>query len=521
MSRRKLAKNAGSMSVAVFISRIFGLVRDVIMTNFFGTSYIADAFRVAYQIPNFLRRLFGEGALSAAFVPIYNEIGVKSGKKEQINFALNILTLLTLFLIILCLIGIATAPIIVRLIAPGLDVNTRILVIKLTRILFPYLFFIGISSTLISILNSHNRFFLPGLSSAFLNIGMIGSLGIFLLLSDSASKEVEIHIWSYGVILGGFLQTVVNFPQLKQIGYRFKYNINFHGEALKSVWKRLIPGAIGIAVRQINLIADMVLASLLVTGSIAALGYGNRLMQLPMGVFGVAAGVAVLPLFSRQIAEDDWKGLYSSLRFSIISICYIMLPITAIIAGLGKDFIKILFMRGAFDLNSVDMTYKALLFYSTGIIFYSLNRLIIPVYYANKDTKTPVKISVIIVVLNIILNIIFMQFMQHAGLAFATAVSAMIQYFLLVIYFKKKIPKLRYPKILKPILKIVVISVIIFIGLLFSTNILPGENMLQRVIRVIILGVGSVVFFVIGSQLLNIEYSKDIKQRLCRRFQKK
>ena len=166
MSKTRLARNVGSMSIAVFISRILGLIRDIVMTNFFGTTNVADAFQVAFQIPNLLRKLFGEGALSAAFVPIYNDIGIRKGKKYQISFALQVLTLLSLILMVLCLLGILLSPLIVRIFAPGFDPETRLLTIKLTRILFPYLFLIGISSTLISILNSHDRFFVPACTLA-------------------------------------------------------------------------------------------------------------------------------------------------------------------------------------------------------------------------------------------------------------------------------------------------------------------------------------------------------------------
>ncbi|MDY6916016.1 MAG: lipid II flippase MurJ, partial [Candidatus Cloacimonadota bacterium] len=205
MSKKALAKHAGSMSLAVFFSRILGLVRDVVMTSFFGTSFVADAFQVAYQIPNLLRKLFGEGALSAAFVPIYNEIGIKKGKKYQISFAINVLSLLSLALFIICILGIFLAPLIVSILAPGFDEQTHLLTIKLSRIMFPYLFFIGLSSTLISVLNSHDYFFLPGLTSAFLNIGMVGSLGFYILLKESTTTQQQITVWSYGVVIGGVL----------------------------------------------------------------------------------------------------------------------------------------------------------------------------------------------------------------------------------------------------------------------------------------------------------------------------
>ena len=521
MSKRKLAKNIGSMSVAVFISRILGLIRDIVMTNYFGTSSVADAFRIAFQIPNFLRRLFGEGALSAAFVPIYNDIGVKKGREYQIRFAINVLSLLTIFLVILCILGILLAPILVKIIAPGLDDVTQQLAIKLTRILFPYLFLIGLSSTLISILNSHDFFFVPGLSSAFLNIGMIGSLGIFVLINETTNIEEKIFYWSYGVLIGGILQTIINFPLLKKIGYKIKLNFNTQGKAIDTVWRRMIPGAIGIGVRQINLVADMILASLLASGSIAALGYGNRLMQLPMGIFGVAAGVAVLPLFSRYIAEKKWSALQDSMRFSAISLSFIMLPLTAIIAGLGRDFIKILFMRGQFDAASVEMTYKAFLFYSLGIIFYSLNRLVIPVFYANKDTKTPVKVSAVIVVVNIVLNVILMQFLQHAGLALATSLSAMIQFFILIRLLQKKAPQIAFPNIWSEIIKMTGLSILLFVALNYINQFYTDLDFWPNIIKSMLLSFAGIIFFVSGTVVLRVEYTREIRKKIWQKIIRK
>ena len=298
MGKRDLAKKVGSMSTAVLLSRILGLLRDIMTTAFFGTQYVADAFQVAFQIPNLLRKLFGEGALSAAFIPLYSEIGIKKGRKAQIYFGLNVLSILTTFLLLLSALGIIFAPIIVRLLAPGFDQPTYQLTLYLIRIIFPYLLLIGLSSTLISILNAHNYFFVPGLSSAFLNVAMISALGIFVLINRNSTTEEQAVVWSIGVVLGGILQTIINFPLLKKLGYHFSLNFNLRGKNIAAVWQRFLPGVAGLAIRQVNLAVDLILASLLATGSIAALNYGNRLMLFPLGVFGVAAGVAVLPIFS-------------------------------------------------------------------------------------------------------------------------------------------------------------------------------------------------------------------------------
>ena len=520
MSKKKLAKNIGYMSIAVFFSRISGLIRDIVMTSFFGTTYVADAFQVGYQIPNLLRKLFGEGALSAAFIPIYNEIAINKGKKQQFAFALNVLSLLVSFLIILCFLGIILAPVIVQILAPGFDEQTYRLTVNISRIMFPYLIFIGLSSTLISILNSHGFFFIPGLSSAFLNIGIVGSLGIFILLKENSSLENKIIIASVGVLCGGFLQVIINLPLLRKIGYHLKLNLKFSSEAIKSVWIRFLPGVVGLAIRQVNLAVDLILASLLTTGSIAALNYGNRLMQLPLGIFGVSAGVAVLPLYSKYFVEKKWQKLRESLHFSIISLSFIMLPVTAILAGLGKDFIRILFMRGAFDANSLDMTYKALLFYSLGLVFFSYNRLLIPIFYANKDTKTPVKISAFIVVINIILNIILMQYLQHAGLAFATTISAIIHFFVLKYFLRKKIPQFVFPRIFMEINKILILSALLFLGLNLLSNFFTASDFRATILRIIISIFISIVFFIYGSQILQIEFSKEIIKKIWQKLHK-
>ncbi|MCF7918799.1 MAG: murein biosynthesis integral membrane protein MurJ [Candidatus Cloacimonetes bacterium] len=487
MSNKILARNIGSMGIAVFISRIFGLLRDVIMTAVFGTSWVADAFQVGYQIPNLLRKLFGEGALSSAFIPVYNEIGIRDGRKNQINFALNIISILNLLLLVLSIIGILAAPLIVRLLAPGFDTERFLLTVKLTRLMFPYLYFIGFSSTLIAILNSHDRFFLPGLSSAFLNIGMIGVLAAYIIFNPASSLEDKILATAAGVVLGGLLQTIVNLPLLKKLGYKMRFYLNLKDKSVSTVGRLFLPGVFGLAIRQINLAADLIIASFLPAGSIAALNYGNRLMQLPLGIIGVSAGVAVLPLFSRYAAEKKWDELHNSLRFSLITLCFLMIPITGIIFALGRDITGVIFMRGAFNEKSLQMTNMALVFYSTGLIFYSLNRQIIPIFYARKNTKTPVKISAVIVALNIVLNIILMQWLQHGGLALATSLSSLAQFLILMHYLKKLYPEMILPNILPEVLKIVIITATIYIILLFLQTLYTPVNFWQSALRLIIL----------------------------------
>ena len=519
-THRTLAKNISIMSIGVFLSRILGLIRDQVMAFFFGTTYLNDAFNVGYNIPNLLRRLFGEGALSTAFVPIYNDIKVKQNEEEQIKFALNLLSVLTLILCLLTILGIALAPLIVKCLYPGLAMQTKILAIKLTRIIFPYLFFIGLSSTFIAILNSHNYFFMTGLSSALLNIGMMATVLIPYFVLKVTGEELI--IWAgWGVIIGGFLQTIINLPYLKKIGYRWAIYLKFGSEAIVLLWRRFIPSMIGIGIREINLIADSLMASFLPIGSITALNFGNRLMQFPLGIFGISTGTAVLPFYSRCVSTKHYDELSESIRFTGLNLAYIMLPVTTIIIAIGEDFVRILFQSGAFKEKAVWMTSQALIFYSLGLIFYSLNQTLTPVFYAYKDTKTPVKIAAVMVALNIVLNFVLMQFMAHRGLALATSITACVNYFLLMSLIKKKMPQISFSGILINIAKTLLICIFLYFFLRGGCYLFPVTGRVPLLIRDALLSVFTLVLFYLIGMLIKIDYITQAGKKLCHRFLKK
>jgi len=520
MSEKGLARNISVMSIAVFLSRILGLVRDQVMAFFFGGGYLNDAFNVAYNIPNLLRRLFGEGALSTAFVPIYNEIGIKQDRKHQRDFALNMLSLLTLFLLLLTITGIALAPLIVRLLYPGLAPQSTEVAIKLTRIIFPYLFFIGLSSTFIAILNSHDYFFMTGLSSALLNIGMILSVVIPYWLFR-LSPEQLIYVAGWGVVIGGFLQTVINLPYLKRVGYRWKLFIDLGSSALSTLWKRFLPSMVGIGIREINLIADALMASFLPIGSITALGYGNRLMQLPLGIFAISASTAVLPMYSRYASKGEYTELSKGIRFTSLNLAYIMLPVTTIIMVLGSDFVDILFTHGAFDARAAVMTTQALGFYSLGLIFYSLNQTLTPLFYAHGDTRTPVKLAAAMVVLNIILNFVLMQFMAHRGLALSTSITALINYLLLRRLIQRKFPQIQISGVYDNILKCLAICLVLYIFATWLSASILLYGKIGLIFKSIIVVSLFLLFFYIAGVLLKLSYFREATQSICKRLLRK
>jgi len=520
MSQKRLAKNISVMSIAIFLSRLLGLVRDQVMAYFFGGAYLNDAFNVAYNIPNLLRRLFGEGALSTAFVPLYNDIGIKKDREAQIEFALNVLSILTLFLLILTAAGIALAPLIVRLLYPGLAPETAIVAVKLTRIIFPYLFFIGLSSTFIAILNSHDYFFMTGLSSALLNLGMIASVVIPFWVWGLNAEEL-IYFAGWGVAIGGAFQTIINFPYLKRIGYRFNLIIRFTGVAVSTLWKRFVPAMIGIGIREINLIADALMASFLPVGSITALAYGNRLMQLPLGIFAISAGTAVLPTYSRLVSTKDYQGLNNSMRFTSLSLTYIMLPISTLILALAPDFVSILFGHGAFDDKAVLMSSQALVFYSLGLIFYSMNQVLTPLFYAHGDTKTPVKLAAVIVVLNISLNFVLMQFMQHRGLALSTSITALINYLLLIHLLRRKLPSIKFKGIMPSILQSLGICVIIYFMAIGLSHILDFSSKPGLLFKVSIISASAIgMFYTLGS-IFKLSYFQEASASIWKRLRRR
>ncbi len=510
MSNRQLARNTLAMTLAVFLSRILGLARDLIFAGFFGTSYVADAFNLAFLLPNLLRRLFGEGALSAAFVPLYNEMGIKAGAKEQIRYGLQVVSVLSIFLVILSLIGTLFAPLIVRIFAPGFDEETADLTVKLARIMFPYLFLVGVSSTLISILNSHGHFFIPGLSSAFFNVGMIAVLGIYALLKPSDINVYAVAL-SWGVLLGGVLQTVVNFPQLHRHGYRIMLYLKGNRTAMGQLWNRFIPGVVGIAILQINLVIDRMLASFLPEGSISSLTYAYRLMQLPLGMFAVAAGTAAIPEFSRLIVQKNWKELADKIRFASLSMILLMVPVTAFIAASAEDLIRVIFMRGEFDAEALAMTTPALIMYSAGLVFFSVNRILVPVFHAHGNTKTPVIISGASTVVNIVFNLILMQFFAHVGLAMATSISAVFQMIVLMALIRRKYPAIQAPSMLKQVFQSLAIGALVYAAKVPLVFMLPGTSWLFAAMRVALHIALTIIICFLGLRLMGVAF--DMKRR--------
>lgn len=449
--KKKIAKAAGVIGSLTFLSRILGYVRDMVIASFFGAGIHADAFIAAFRIPNLMRRLFGEGALGIAFVPIFSEYIVRDGEKEAFKLAHSAFRLLVVFLAAAVLLGILFAPLIVKSVAPGFAgvPEKTALTIALTRIMIPYHFFIGLTALCMAILNTLGHFAAPALAPALLNIAMIGA--IFLVSFFSSHKDVQVTALAVGVLVGGGLQLGLQLPWLKLKGigvgrrgifFHSGFHSGFH-PGLKKIGRLVLPTVFGSAVYQVNILVGTLLASKLPEGSISYLYYADRLVQFPLGIFAVAMGTAVLPTLSRQAAGQDYRGLKQTFNESLRLIFFAMLPSMAGLIVLRKPIVALLFQRGAFDGTTCQLTADALLYYCLGLWAFAAVRVLLPVFYALQNTWVPVKSAVVSISANIILSIILMEPMGHCGLALATSLASILNFILLLLALRVKVGVLR------------------------------------------------------------------------------
>ncbi len=426
---KRVTKAAGVVGAATLLSRIFGFLRDMAIAGFFGAGMGADAFFVAFRIPNLLRRLFAEGSLSIAFIPVFTDYLENQGREEAFALARSALRLLSVILAFVTILGILLSPILVRLIAPGFadTADKMALTIALTRITFPYIFFICLVALCMGILNVLGHFAAPALAPVFLNLAII--LSVFFISPHLTEPAVGLAV---GVLIGGFLQLALQAPFMIAKGVRFWEQATFFHPGLKRVGKLMLPAVFGAAVYQINILVGTLLASLLPEGSVSYLYYADRLVQFPLGIFAIALATAVLPSLSRQAATRDMAGLHRTFGQAMSLILFITLPSMVGLIVLREPIVALLFERGAFEARATALTADALLYYSIGLWAFSSVRIVVATFYALEDTRTPVQMATISIIANILLSILLMGPMKHAGLALATSLASMINLLLLI-----------------------------------------------------------------------------------------
>ncbi len=418
-----LLRSSLIVGIMTMVSRVLGLVRDVVVAFYFGSQAEADAFFVAFKIPNFLRRLFAEGAFSQAFVPVLSEYRTKHSHEVVQGLVNRVAGTLGLTLTLITALAMVSAPWLVMLFAPGFrgDVAKLTLAGEMLRITFPYLLLISLTAFAGSILNSYNRFAIPAVTPVLLNLSLIGAT---VLLSPYFEQPVMALAW--GVVIAGISQLLLQLPFLKQIQLLPVPMWGFKDPGVRKILKLMAPAMFGVSVAQINLLLDTVLASFLQTGSISWLYYSDRLMELPLGIFGVAIATVILPTLSRQHAGDNPKTFSATLDWAVRMVLLIGVPAAVALYLLAEPLIATLFFHGRMDANDVFMSGMSLRAYAAGLMFFMLVKVLAPGYFARQNTKTPVKIAIFAMVSNMVFNLLLVWPLQHAGLALATSLSALM-----------------------------------------------------------------------------------------------
>lgn len=437
--RKNVSKAAGTVGFYTFVSRVLGLARDMVIARYFGSGTATDAFFVAFRIPNLLRRLFAEGSLTIAFIPVFGEYLVKKSREDAFVLARVIMTLLSVLLALVTVLGILLAPWVVRIQAFGFGGSgfKYDLTVLLTRITFPYIFLISLVALFMGILNTLRHFAAPAAAPIFLNVGIIGAT---LWISPHLSEPI-VGV-AMGVLLGGILQVAFQIPWILKKGISLAPCWMPRHPGVKRIGLLMLPAIFGSAVYQFNQFIGTLLASFLPGGSISWLYYADRLVQFPLGVFAIAISTAVLPSLSQQAAEADLESFNETLNHAMRLVFFITIPSMVGLIILRRPLIDVLFERGAFGPFSAAMTAKALLCYALGLWAFSGNRVMVSAFYALQDTKTPVKIAVVTLIANLGLSLLLMGPLKHAGLALALSGASTIQFGLLILFLKDRIQDL-------------------------------------------------------------------------------
>jgi len=434
-----LTRATGVVGLATLLSRILGFVRDMVTAYFFGAGLAADAFFVAFRIPNLLRRLVAEGALTIAFVPVFTDYLTQRSREDAFALVRATLTALSLVLVGLSLAGVLLSPWIIRIFAPGFwaDPEKFALTVLLNRIMFPYIFFVGLVALAMGILNALGRFAAPALAPVMLNLGMIGCMYFLRSYFDPPVMALAV-----GVIVGGLLQVLLQLPSLFREKGLLGLSFNFRHPGLATVLKLMGPAAFGAAVYQVTQFINTLLASFLPQGSVSALYYADRLVQFPLGIFAIAVASAVLPSMSRQASAKDIPGLTDTLSYSLRLVLFITLPAMVGLIVLAGPIFQLLFQRGSFDAQATKMCAEALVAYGVGLWAFSGLQIVVRAFYALKDTKTPVYTAMAALLIDMVVAVSLMGWLRHIGLALATSVAATANLVILTYILRRRLGRM-------------------------------------------------------------------------------
>jgi putative peptidoglycan lipid II flippase len=432
---KSLVKSTSAVAAMTMISRVFGFIRDMVTAHLFGAGLFSDAFFVAFRIPNFMRRLFAEGSFSQAFVPVLSEYQKQKTPEEIQRFLNSMAGTLGAVLLLVTVLGIILAPVIVKIFAGGYVVGSERynLAVMMLRITFPYLLLISLTAFCGAILNTYSRFWVAAFTPVFLNISMIAA-AIFL----APHLHIPIVALAWGVFFAGIIQLLFQIPFLRRMGLLPHPRIDFHNRGVTKVLKLMVPALFGVSVSQVNLLLDTLFASFLVVGSVSWLYFSDRLMEFPLGVFGVAISTVILPHLSRHHASESLKDFSLTLDWALRCVLLVGLPAAVVLAVISGPLLSTLLQYGHFDGHAVLMTRQSLSAFAIGIAPFMLIKILTAGFYAKQDMRTPVRIGILSMLANMIFNIILIWPLAHAGIALATSLASLVNMGFLYYFLRQK-----------------------------------------------------------------------------------
>ncbi len=504
-------------------SRILGVVREQVLAALFGAGNAMDAYNVAFRIPNLVRDLFAEGAMSSAFVPTFTRCLTSSGKEAAWRLANNIINALILITVAIVVAGIIFAPQIVTLFAGGYSsVPGKLeLTILLTRIMLPFLTFVALAAAVMGMLNSLHRFFIPALSPAMFNVATILCVIAFVPLMPRVGLPPVTAI-AIGTLVGGLAQLALQWPLLRREGFAYRPLLDWADPGLRRVLTLMGPGTIGLAATQVNVFVNTVLATGEGTGAVSFLNYAFRLMYLPIGLFGVSIGTATLPAVARHAAQDDRAAVRRTIADGLSLMMLLNVPATFGLMVLATPIVRVIFERGAFTPDATAATAAALQFYAIGLLGYSIVRIASPAFYALGQNRTPVKVSVATVLVNAGLNIALVRVLGYRGLALGTSIAALFNAALLMFLLRRHLHGLEGGRVFSSFLRVVIASGVMGIAAAFVDALLvawfPGDGIWIQVARLAATIGAAIAVLAAAAHLLRIREFRQAVSLVTRRL---
>jgi putative peptidoglycan lipid II flippase len=525
-SDRLNTKAAGIIGLAVMCSRVLGLARELIFAALFGGGRALDAFTVAFRIPNLLRDLFAEGALSTAFVTTFSKTIARGGDEAAWRLANKVATMTTLVLGVLCVLGMVFSGSLVGLLAPGFDADKAALTAQLTRIMFPFILLVSIAALVMGMLNAKNVFGVPAMASSFFNIGsIIGGLLLGYWIDPHFGLRALIGL-AFATVIGGALQLIVQLPSLARLGYRFRPDLHWRDAGVKAVLLLMGPSVIAASTTQFNVLINSVFASGLEDGAIFWLAAAFRLMQLPLGIFGVALGTVTLPLLSRLVVAGRLDAFRSELARAMRWAMLLTLPAMAGLMMLAEPIISVVYQHGKFNAYEAAQAAGALRFYAIGLAGYAALKVLVNAFYAMDRRKTPMLVSFLAVGLNLLFNWVFTVRLGwgHRGLAFSTGCVATFNFLLLYILMQTQLRGLESRRLFVLLVKIALASASLVAVCAASSHWLladwPHQALLPKVAALLVTVVAGAAVFAACGILLHIEELKELRDAFMRRLKR-